>query len=106
MTFHEQAIKDLEEIFNADEMAEEVVINGVKVVALIEYRKADKSASVYGNYAHHQVNTSVQRIFVREADMLNSPVVNSKIDVNGTWYTVSSAKNVMGLHTIELEVNT
>ena len=102
MSFKDMVQADLGNVFfNLNEFAEEHMIDGRKMVCIID-QDANVVAAVQGVAG---IYAATRRIHVRESDMKVIPKEGMRLNLDGHYYFVTDARVEMGMFVIELQAN-
>ena len=95
MSFKDIVREDIQAVFfNLDEFAEEHMIDGQKMVCII-----DQDANVVAAVQ------SVAGIYAKEEDMKVLPKEGKRLNLDGQFFFVTDARVEMGVFVIELQAN-
>lgn len=103
VTFKDQVAADLDTFINLDEFADEHVLNGDMVKAIVESPTSQErwiTGKEYGVYNGLEGNLYI--VHCRKADLSDVPVYDQRFDLDGIICIVDSVIDDMGILTIEL----
>lgn len=102
MPFKDIVREDIQAVFfNLDEFAEEHMIDGQKMVCIID-QDANVAAAVQSVAGIYAAN---RRIYVKEEDMKVLPKEGKRLNLDGQFFFVTDARVEMGVFVIELQAN-
>ena len=102
MSFKDIVREDIQAVFfNLDEFAEEHMIDGQKMVCIID-QDANVAAAVQSVAGIYAAN---RRIYVKEEDMKVLPKEGQRLNLDGQFFFVTDARVEMGVFVIELQAN-
>jgi len=102
MTFKDQIAVDIDNVFlNLSEFADDHVINGIEVKAVIDSDILEErsNAAARGTYL------GLKRVFVNESLFPARFAVGARINLDGKSYFVRDCSEEMGMYVITIEAN-
>lgn len=103
--FKEQLIKDLSAVFhNAAEFADLHIIDGTEVVCVVHDDETEPLKNKHTVYT--KINVERKTVYIADLLLVDVPVVESVMELDGAYYTVKSVTHECGETIIKLERNT
>lgn len=101
MNFKEQLKEDQKVFFNAEEMADELIISGIEIIGILDDNKFSKNNNEFGAFIESK------NLSIKESDytLLNKPKLNDELRINAKRYVIKNIDFLKGIVKIRLEGN-
>lgn len=105
-SFKEQVADDIDVFLNMDEFAEEHIVNGVTVKAVLEGLTMKEYVQYIGRRSSlEDINARTVMLHIRKSD-IREVVHGNVIEIDGEMYSIVDVTDDMGLLTLTLEAGT
>lgn len=105
-SFKEQVADDIDVFLNMDEFAEEHIVNGVTVKAVLEGLTMKEYVQHIGRRSSlEDINARTVMLHIRKSD-IPEVVHGNVIEIDGEMYSIVDVTDDMGLLTLTLEAGT